>query len=72
MIVLYNLGFNGHRFSRHGLIRRNFGESSMTRVHYLFSYAPLLLGIMACSAGEQRSAASDRCDRGDGGITLPP
>ena len=72
MIVLYNLGFNGHRFSTHGLTRRNFGESSMTRVHHLSSYALLLLGTMACSTGEKRSAASDRCDEGDGGITLPP
>jgi glucose/arabinose dehydrogenase len=44
----------------------------MARVHDLFRYALLLLAIMACSAGEGRSAASDRCDRGDGGITLPP
>jgi hypothetical protein len=44
----------------------------MKRVHDLFRHALLLLGIMACSAGERRSAASDRCDRGDGGITLPP
>ena len=72
MIVLYNLGFNGHRFSTHELTRRDFGESSMTRVHHRFRYALLLLGIMACSAGEKRSAASDRCDGGDGGITLPP
>ena len=43
----------------------------MTRVHDLFRYALLLLGIMACSAGEQRSAASPQCDQGDGGITLP-
>ena len=43
----------------------------MTRVHVLFRYALVLLGIMACRGGEQRSALSDRCDRGDGGITLP-
>ncbi|HMI43458.1 MAG TPA: PQQ-dependent sugar dehydrogenase [Gemmatimonadaceae bacterium] len=72
MIVLYNLWFNGHRFSTQELTRRNFGESFMSRVHHLFSYALLLLGIVACSAGEKRSAASDRCDEGDGGITLPP
>ena len=72
MIVLYNLGFNGHRFSTHGLTRRNFGESSMTRVHDLFTHTLLLLGVIACGGGEKRSTASDRCDRGDGGITLPP
>ena len=44
----------------------------MIRVHDLCRYALLLLGIMACSAGEQRSTLSDHCDRGDGGITLPP
>jgi glucose/arabinose dehydrogenase len=44
----------------------------MTSVHDLFRSGVLLLGIAACSAGEERSAANDRCDRGDGGITLPP
>src|SRR5687768_5286572 len=44
----------------------------MSRIHHLVRCALLLLGIMACSAGEQRSALSDRCDRGNGGITLPP
>lgn len=44
----------------------------MTRVYNLFTYGLLPLGIMACSAGEQRSAANEHCDQGDGGITLPP
>jgi hypothetical protein len=54
-----------------GLTRRDFGESSMTQTHDLCRYALLLFGIMACSASEQRSAASPQCDQGDGGITLP-
>jgi glucose/arabinose dehydrogenase len=44
----------------------------MRRVHVLFRCALFLLGTMACSAGEKRSALSDRCDEGNGGITLPP
>jgi glucose/arabinose dehydrogenase len=42
----------------------------MTPVHDQFTYAILLLGIVACG-GEQRKAASPQCDQGDGGITLP-
>jgi glucose/arabinose dehydrogenase len=37
-----------------------------------FRNAVLLLGITACSRGEQRSAANPQCDDGNGGITLPP
>jgi len=43
----------------------------MTRVHDLFKYSVLPLCVAACSAGDGRAAPSDRCDRGDGGITLP-
>jgi glucose/arabinose dehydrogenase len=44
----------------------------VTPVRDWFEYALLALGIAACGAGESRSALSDHCDRGDGGITLPP
>ena len=43
----------------------------MTRVRDLSSHVLLLLAVMACSSGEHRSAASERCDEGNGGITLP-
>ena len=43
----------------------------MTSDRDLFKYAALLLCITACSIGGD-AALSDRCDRGDGGITLPP
>ena len=43
----------------------------MTRVRDLSSHVLLLLAVMACSPGEHRSAASERCDEGNGGITLP-
>ena len=44
----------------------------MTPAHDLFKYVALLLCIMGCSAPGGRPAADPRCDRGDGGITLPP
>ena len=36
-----------------------------------FARALLLLGVLACSRGEKRSASNPQCDEGNGGITLP-